>query len=423
MLKKITRWYRGYLFLELCDGSTERFFNLCRKNGIILWNIFRMDGKTFCCMLLEDFWNIRIIAKKTGVWPLIRKKVGFPFWVLRIKKREGMLLGFLSGFFVLYVLSLFLWDISFIGQLSYTEEFLLKYLKTIKVCTGMPLKKVDCKKIEDAIRNSYPEIGWVSAELQGTKLTIHLVETNFKEQEGKREGEYHIVANRDGIIEKLIVRSGVPVVKKGQQVKKGDIIISGVLEYKDDAGNIIKKEAVVADGDVEIKGARTLLETCDLFYKKKTYTGYCKNVVQVGLFHRNLYVTNPFKTFNRYRKYDIISSVRDCKLSKSFVLPISYGSICYREYEEQFVQYKREEATAVLEKMLQQNIKEIKASGGRIVEKGTAVVEQKKNMFLLRLRITTIEPSEELKIIDEEEWRNNQVNGIDRNNIGNTNGT
>ena len=423
MLKKIARWYQGYLCVELCNGAPERFFNLCRKNGIVLWDIFQYQGKIFCYMELQDYWSIRTIARKTKVWPKVIRKVGGPFWALRIRKRKGMMLGFFSGVFLLYVLSLFVWDISFEGQSAYTEEFLLKYLKGINVCTGMRLTSVDCKKIEDSIRKNYPEIGWVSAELEGTKLSIHLVETNFSGGNEKKIKNCHIVANRDGIVYDIVTRSGMPLVKKGEQVKKGDILISGVLSYTDDSGNIVKKQVIGADGDVKIKALRNVTETCGMFYTQKKYTGYCKKVVQVVLFNRNLYLTNPFKGFNKERKYDIISNVCDWKLSKSFVLPVSYGNVYYREYEEYDIQFTKEQAQTVLEKKIQENIKRIKEAGGSIVHKEQEALEQNGLTFTLRARITTIEPGNEYKKIKRREWRNIQINGIDGDNAGDTYGT
>ena len=40
MWKRMMRWCRGYVLVELRGAAQERFFNLCRRHNIYLWNIY-----------------------------------------------------------------------------------------------------------------------------------------------------------------------------------------------------------------------------------------------------------------------------------------------------------------------------------------------------------------------------------------------
>lgn len=186
MLKEVLCWYQGYVEIELCGYNPERFVNLCRNKGILLWDVHVEREQYFGKISLNNYWNIKKIAIKTHIIPLIRKRCGFPFWLKRVEKRKGMILGFTSGLLLIYLLSIHVWDISFVGQSLYTEERMLKFLSDMQVYVGMTTRKVDCQKIEEEIRLAYPDIGWVSAELKGTKLTISMVETNMPVSSGEK---------------------------------------------------------------------------------------------------------------------------------------------------------------------------------------------------------------------------------------------
>ena len=52
------RFIKGYYILTLSGYSPERFFNLCRLNGIILWDIIPYDGYYECKIHNKDYLKI-----------------------------------------------------------------------------------------------------------------------------------------------------------------------------------------------------------------------------------------------------------------------------------------------------------------------------------------------------------------------------
>ena len=97
----------------------------------------------------------------------------------------------------------------------------------------MAKKNVDCDRIEKDIRMEYDDIIWVSAYVHGSCLKIKVRENPDRKElqtEAEAEAPMDIVAEADGIIQKIITRKGNPLVREGSEVKKGEILVSGSVE-------------------------------------------------------------------------------------------------------------------------------------------------------------------------------------------------
>jgi acyl-CoA synthetase (AMP-forming)/AMP-acid ligase II len=127
----------------------------------------------------------------------MKRKIGFPFLWRRYRKRKGFFAGILICIILVYILSLFIWDISVIGGSKYTPEAMRKFLKDNHVYAGIQKKDVNCHEIEEIIRLAYNDIGWVSAEVKGTRLIIKITETNMPAPAQKAMAPSHIVATKD----------------------------------------------------------------------------------------------------------------------------------------------------------------------------------------------------------------------------------
>ena len=122
-----------------------------------------------------------------------------------------------------------------------TLRAILKFLSENNIKAGIKKKNIDGSKIEEEIRLAYEDIGWVSAEVKGTRLIIRIRETNMPTPVIRTTAPSHIVATKDAVIKEIITRSGTPMVKPGDVVRKGDILVSGIIEVMDDFGAFFLK--------------------------------------------------------------------------------------------------------------------------------------------------------------------------------------
>lgn len=414
MLIKLLKWYQGYLLIWFHGFAPERFLNLCRNKNIFLWGLHQTDDGYECYISLKGFLQIRPIARKTKTRPVIRRRIGFPFYFQKYKKRKALLLGIVTGCFMIYIMSLFIWNISIEGQSYYTEEAMLAYLKEQGVFCGVLKNKISCQDIEEKIRLTYPDIGWVSVEMEGTSLNLRLVETNMPVPYETIDTPSHLIASHKGKIVSIMTRSGTPMVKKGDDVEKGDILVSGVLEILDDNKEVKAKEAVVADADIRLQTEYQYEDMMELETQKEKYTGKIHDIYGISLLGKKIFIYRPFNTLKTDRKYDIIVNDVDVKVNRSFYLPISFCKKEYREYEWEQKIYTEEEAKAILEKRFQTYIDKLEkqevvikennvkttVANGKMIAKGSLVVE---------------EPVTEYQTVKEDEWRLTITDELDGN--------
>lgn len=414
MLIKFLKWFRGYLLVSMNGYSPERFINLCRNRNILIWNLSKADNGYEFYISLKAYRELRPIVRKTHTMPFIRRRIGFPFLMHRFRKRKAFLTGLFLFSAIIYIMSLFIWDISMEGQYEHTQEALLKYLNEIKVYPGRLKNEINCQEIEEAIRNEYKDIGWVSAEIKGTKLRLKLVETNMPVPYVTATEPCHIVASHDGIVSSIVTRKGTPMVKKGDEVKKGDILVSGIVDIIGDNDILLKKEPVISDADVIIRTKYSYKKTFPMKYAKRIQLDNQTKVYGMSIFDKNIFFFNPLKKFKSYSKYDIIVDERDFKLNDSFILPVSVFKRQYIECTEEECIYTKEEAQQKAQEMLDVYLDKLQQQNVLIIQNNVTIKINNKNCEASGYILVEEKAAEQKKITDNE-WRMSETNELDGN--------
>ena len=192
--------WKGYVRLRLHGYSPERFLNLCNARGLEVWELMcNRDGDYEFYMTVEGYRRVKPLVRKAQVRLHIIGRFGIPFFIYRYRKRWYFGAGLAAFFLVLYVMSLFIWDIQFDGNYRYTYDTLIRYLDSQDIDYGMLKSRINCEDLEASIRTSFTEITWVSARVSGTRLLIHIKENEVLSiVPEKDETPCDIVADRSG---------------------------------------------------------------------------------------------------------------------------------------------------------------------------------------------------------------------------------
>ncbi|SCH89473.1 sporulation protein YqfD [uncultured Clostridium sp.] len=356
-MNRFEKFREGSVKVRIEGRGIERFFNIAAQRGIMiekietkeipaaehdrhdnrvekneLENEERKQGKTVCFQTSpKDFKRLKAIARKTNVLLRITEKHGFPF-LLILGRRRSLWVGGLAAFFLLICLSSFyVWDISFEGNHRFTDETLLHFMATVPVQCGMRKSRISCTELEKRIRNAFPEISWVSAELTGTRLTIHLRENNrILQARLEPESPCELTAGTDGTVTRIIVRNGKARVKVGDTVKAGDVLVSGELPLYDDFEALVKINKVHADAEVYAKTTRTVEWKCPETKEIRARTGKRRR----GIFFKFLDLEFCFLTpgLKKENTWELFMEEFQLKLSKNFYLPVYGGILTAEEY-------------------------------------------------------------------------------------------
>ena len=139
-----------------------------------------------------------------------------------------------------------------------------------------------------------------------------------------------------GIISKINAQNGTALVKEGDTIKKGDILVGGWLE-----GKYTGIRYVHANGAVTAKVWYTNKQKVELKQTKITRTQNSENKYSVNV---NNFQINFYKTLSKFEKYDTIEEIKKFKLFSEFYLPIEFIKKTSYEVKEEKVEYSQEEA-------------------------------------------------------------------------------
>ena len=114
------------VLISVSGSETERFLNIVSFHGLVLYQVCRKTSGIEAVVKAKDFLKLCRLRTKADVSIRILEKRGPYFlWKKTRKSRVGICCGILA-FASLYVMSLFVWDIDFAGNMRYTDSYLFQ---------------------------------------------------------------------------------------------------------------------------------------------------------------------------------------------------------------------------------------------------------------------------------------------------------
>lgn len=378
MLEQLGNQLRGYVKVRITGYSPERFLNLCKHKEIVMWGLEAKVNAYEMYMTVSGFRKLKPILKKTRTRITVLERCGVPFFFHKYRKRKVFFGGVFLSLMIIFILSKFVWNIEISGNQTITDQVLLEYLETQDVCHGMWKKDVKCESIVTNIRKEFNDIIWVSVSLEGCNVIIQVKENTdtFKVSQTE-ESPADLISSAEGTIVEIVTRSGVPHVKVGDTVKVGDLLVSGTVEVKNDAGEVVREDYRTADADIYAEVVTPYEDLCETIYQEKVYTNRSHKQVFLEVFGYRLGL--GIKK-NEIKNYEIHSEETQFKLNKNFELPIIYGEWRGKEYKLLNKERTNEEKEAILNHNLELYCKELEESGIEILEKQIEFIEEKTGM-------------------------------------------
>ena len=383
--------------------ETLRFVNLCRNNGIELRHLVRRENAIQMEIDAKNFKKLRPLVRKTHVKIHILNRHGPAFFFYRHKRRWWFLLGMTVFAGMIYILSLFVWQIDIDGNRKYTDALILQALAQMDVKTGCRKSEIDLPEIEEELRIMYNEITWVSASIAGTKLQIELREgdlkisgssgggqtgnvkrvenreNNPKTQNGESETDLpaNLVADEDAIITNLVVRRGTVAVRYGDEVKKGDVLIEGKVYIYNEDETLKKVDYLTAEGDVFGKYQELYEKHYQRKHEVRSYKG--KNYRELGVaivgksFRLPVWENILKKQLEGNTLSEVWSWKKQFRLTPTLYLPFALEYTEYVPYENVVEEYTDEVIKKMAEEELQKYLNELEKKGVQIISNSVTI--------------------------------------------------
>lgn len=386
-MERILYFIMGYVNFEVTGEQIERFLNLCKSRGVVIRKLQctgqnQINGR----VSLAAFFLLRPIRNKTKVHIRVTEKHGMPFFFEQSKKRKAFFLGVIFCMVLMFVLSGRIWNIHIEGNQFYSTPEILAFLDSGGIVHGMEKKEINCSEIAASVRQNYPEITWVSARIEGTRLILNIQEGIVEDEEiSGEEVPCSLIADAEGTIVKMVTRAGFPVVQEGDTCKKGDLLVLGRLEIKNDSQEVVRYEYVHADADIYVERNIAYYEETPFEYEKITLTGKQKNgfCLKVG----GWYLEAGGETADGWMRTITETPLR---ITENFVLPISYGKIQKVQYKKETAYYAEEQAKKLAREKIQLYEEKL-IEKGLFISSNNVKIETNYNTCISRGTFTVIE--------------------------------
>ena len=234
-LRSLWSYIFGYVIIKIKGPRVEQLLNRAMRGGISLWNCRQLaPGFYVAAVGISGYRRLRPLVRRLGLEVRILRRVGLPFVIQRGAKRPGFLAGMVICGLMLFYLSGFVWFIEVEGLVDLSPEEVLQEAQAAGLKVGAAKADIVTADITHHLLSQIPELAWVGIRLEGTRVVLEVAEREIVLQDQNLPGD--VVAAKSGLIEQIIPLVGLPLVKEGDTVVAGQVLISGRPHYYDETG-------------------------------------------------------------------------------------------------------------------------------------------------------------------------------------------
>ena len=360
-MKRLMNFLLGTVCLTVTGPFPERLINLCAQHRLEFWAVEWLDEHSVRLTARRgDVGRLRELAERVGCDMRLEGSRGLPDFLLRFRTRYAFLVGLALTLCAVAFLSRFILVIEVTGNERVSTAVILSQLRQLGVRPGVYGPALDRQQIAQEAVLGLDGLSWMGINLHGTRLEVIVRESV------PQPGYYDVVAEIDGVITHVEAEQGDKVVREGDTVAAGEVLISGLVTmepplYSDLPARYYETHA---RGRVWARTWRTLTASIPLTARVKVYTGAEKSAWSVNIMgdqieiFGNSSISWPF--------YDKITKVRQGRLPTGAALPISLRQETFREYEVTEVSVDLQAAQNLLEEQLLQRLEALVGEEGEV---------------------------------------------------------
>ena len=214
---------------------------------------------------------------------------------------------------------------------------------------------------------NHKSLAWASLNIEGSALTVNISE--IKNAKEETELPSNLIADFDGEIKKIDVTSGNTLVKFGDTVRKGDVLVSGIIENQNSTCFVNSR------GSIEAITKREFSVKGNYIENEMIPNGKIKKRCAVEIFS----VKIPLYLGKEKDSYKSEYKIRKAKLFNQDLPMVVYTKTMNFTHESKIILTEGE----LIEKLEKQLEKKIENSGLKIINEGEIIKDYGKEGITL----------------------------------------
>ena len=262
-------YLHGYVTIQADGYFLERFLNICTRRELNIWNLQRRGAERLTAdMSIASFRRVRPVCRRTRTRVRILARHGVPFLARRYRRRRFALIGLAAVLALLWYASGHIMGITVFGNSRISTDTILEHLARSGIELGESTHGIDSSRIRNRMMTDLDDLAWIGINVSGSRVYVEVVERLEQEPGVAMDQPSSLVAARDGEIQSVEARNGQNMVKPGDGVREGDVLVSGIMDNETQGFRYVH-----AYGEVYAKTRYSLSREYPLAYAEAADTG------------------------------------------------------------------------------------------------------------------------------------------------------
>lgn len=248
----------GYVTVHVQGEDPELFFQTCANAYIPIWDV-KKNSENHCegKIYIHHVKKVKKMAETTTYHICFSNRKGSVHHLMQLWKQKEVVISILLCATILFLLAHIVWKVEITGVSVDLEKKIDEQLAAYGLYEGAwSYSMAPLDVIQQDILHAVPELLYIGIQKKGTTYYVDGVEKLIVKEEAPLP-KRHLIAAKNGVIQKIFVREGISLVDVYDVVKKGDLLVSGIIRQKeeeeteeDEGKKEIKGKIVAADGEI-----------------------------------------------------------------------------------------------------------------------------------------------------------------------------
>lgn len=234
MREAFWRWVFGWIEVTFSGGRPSAILTQLAAYGHRLWAVTAGQGRLTLRLSLSGIGSVRRVARMAGARARFGRRGGLPLVWRGARRRPGIGIGLVAavGWFAFFSGRVWLVDVPAANLPVADRRAIVAAAAEAGLTLGSSAQPERLERIRLRMQSLLPQFSWVGLERQGVLVTIAVAP--FLPPPPPATVPY-LVAQKGGEVRRVVVYIGRATVQPGERVRRGQVVIEGVVAFSGQA--------------------------------------------------------------------------------------------------------------------------------------------------------------------------------------------